>query len=92
MIKMSKQIETEKSYSTIREFFEPLLDNKTIRIFHMNYYGQITAKSKTKPCRASIIIPSELDDTTNLKFLDNWHFEIIAIPINTIKELQEKKD
>ena len=56
--------------------------NPNGKIFPLVFHGNIYASNKKtkKPCRATIIIPNDLDDTTNLKFLDNWKFLVIAIP------------
>ena len=51
-------------------------------IFPFRIHGDVYAANKKtkKPCRIPIMIPDDLDDTTNLKFLDNWKFLVFAFP------------
>ena len=57
-------------------------DNPDGRVFPFRIHGDVYAANKKtkKPCRIPIIIPDDLDDTTNLKFLDNWKFLVFAFP------------
>ncbi|MFX0141414.1 MAG: hypothetical protein ACFFDN_47690 [Candidatus Hodarchaeota archaeon] len=83
----------DNNYVTIRRFFEPFLDNNECRVLRLALYGQQWASNpKTKkPARLTIALPPEIVDT-NLKALDDWAINLIAIPRRLIEELKEKEE
>lgn len=96
---MSKQTKIipevkEGDFHTIRSYLEPFLDDKRVRVFRMSPYGSFYAKTAKKPARGTIAFPSDgsLGETTDLRFLREWNFTIIAIPRKAIKKLNEKEE
>ena len=69
---------------TVREYFEPILDDKKVILFRMVYHGQSYAGNNKKPTRVSIIIPKEIANN-NLQFMNDWNFIVVA------KKIVEKK-
>lgn len=88
--KLIPEEKKEKTFLTIRDVFEDFFDNKEIRVFQFIPYGSLTAKTAKKPCRITIAIPDDIDDTTNLKFLDNWSFLCVAIPRKVIENKNDE--
>jgi hypothetical protein len=93
----NKKAETKKAdkidYVTIGEYFREFLENKECRVLRFAPYGTMyAANPKTKkPTRVSIKLPPEICNT-NLKELDNWVLNIIAIPRKVIFPEEEQKE
>ena len=96
----TKEESQEKKFHTIKSYFESFLEDDSVRIFNMSPYGQFWAATKKpngdtkKPARGMIGFPSDgsLGETTDLRFLRDWSFVVVAIPKNSIEKLNKKRD
>lgn len=80
----------DKKYATIRNAFEIHLDNPNCRVFGLRPYGAFYAENKKtkKPARGVVSFPNDgsLGETTNLKFMRDWIFVVVAVPRADIKD------